>query len=361
MKGLFFIFFLLFACSSFSQNRGVNFFYIDNKVHSIHSLFPDSLSHKLTYNYTTDLEKLRSIFRWITDNIAYKTKNYPFYRRSKWQPAVKEPEDSIYESKPLNERIAIDVLKQKEAVCDGYARLFKVLCDYAGLRSEIITGYARTNMQQMASNFRPNHRWNAVLVDSTWHLLDVTWASGFISYSDQFVKAYDDHYFLTLPEDFIKDHYPEDNRWTLLTDPPTLKEFYRTPFRHSAFSKYSVSSFAPAKGVIEAAIGDTINIELTMTDVENKRKIAPDTLRDAVNWLPEINVADLSEFKISSNKKKIIYRYPVTDDNKEWLNIIYNEDVILRYRLNMRKHKENFTKQEELSLIEGQPNVDLPN
>jgi transglutaminase/protease-like cytokinesis protein 3 len=181
-----------------------------------------------------------------------------------------------------------------------------VLCDYAGLRSEIITGYARTNMQQMGSQFKPNHRWNAVLIDSTWNLLDVTWGSGFISYSDQFVKAYDDYYFLTPPEDFIRDHYPEDYRWTLLSDPPTLREFYRTPFKHSAFSKYTISSFAPAKGVIEVSVGDTINIELTMVDIENKRKIAPDTLRDAVNWLPDINVADLSEFRVSNDKKKII-------------------------------------------------------
>lgn len=205
----------------------------------------------------------------------------------------------------------------------------------------------------MGSQFKPNHRWNAVLVDSTWYLLDVTWASGFISYSDQFVKAYDDYYFLTPPLDFIRDHYPEDNRWTLLVDPPTLKEFYRTPFRHSAFSKYSVSSFAPAKGVIEAAIGDTVRIELTMADIENRRKIAPDTLRDAVNWLPDINVADLLEFTVSSDKKKIIYQYPITADSKEWLNIIYNEDVLLRYKLNLRSNKETLTKREGLTLIKS--------
>jgi hypothetical protein len=353
MKGLFFIFFLLLAYSSFSQKRGMNFSYIDRNVQSIYSMSPDSLSYKLTSAYITDLEKLRSIFRWVTDNISYKTKNYPFYKRSKHRLEITQPEDSVYESKPLNERIAIDVLKQKEAVCDGYARLFKVLCDYAGLRSEIITGYARTNMQQMGSQFKPNHRWNSVLIDSTWHLLDVTWASGFISHSDQFVKAYDDYYFLTPPEDFIRDHYPEDYRWTLLSDPPTLREFYRTPFKHSAFSKYSVSSFAPVKGIIEVSVGDTISIELTMLDIENKRKIAPDTLRDAVNWLPDINIADLSEFRVSTDKKKIIYQYLVINDNKEWLNIIYNEDVLLRYRLNVRKKKEALKNENELSFTGG--------
>src|SRR5687768_5215428 len=111
MKGLFPIFFLLLAYSSFSQKRGMNFSYIDRNVRSIYSLSPDSLSYKLTSAYNTDLEKLRSIFRWVTDNIAYKTKNYLFYKRSKHRLETTQPEDSVYESKPLNERIAIDVLK----------------------------------------------------------------------------------------------------------------------------------------------------------------------------------------------------------------------------------------------------------
>jgi hypothetical protein len=353
MKKLFSILFLLLACSAFSQKKGVNFSYIDYKVQSVQATSPDSLSYKLTYGYTTDIEKLRSIFRWITENIAYKMRNYPSNKKGKQTPMKEELADSVYESKSLNERVAFDVIKKREAVCDGYTRLFKVLCDYAGLRSEIITGYARTNMNRMSSQFKPNHRWNAVLIDSTWQLLDITWASGFISFNDdRFVKAYDDYYFLTPPEEFIRDHYPEDYRWTLLSNPPTLREFYRTPFKHSAFLKYSILSFAPVSGVIEAAIGDTINIELSMTDIENKRMIAPDTLRDAVNWLPENNVAELSVFVITKDKKKISYQYSVNTDTTQWLNIVYNEDVVLRYKLNVKKDKDSALKQDELTMNE---------
>jgi hypothetical protein len=353
MKSLLSIFFLLLALAGFSQKKEGNFSYVNHKAQSIQALSPDSLSYKLTSPYTTDIEKLRAIFYWITENITYRIKTYPLYKKEKKSSVVAAVEDSVYESKFLNERIAIDVLRKREAVCDGYARLFKVLCDYAGLRSEIITGYVRTNMYQMESQFKPNHRWNAILVDSSWQLADATWASGFISYSGgEFVKAYDDRYFLAPPEEFIKDHYPDDDRWTLLSNPPTLREFYRTPFKPSAFSKYSILSFAPSKGVIEAVVGDTLSIELTMTDLENGRRIAPDTLRDAVNWLPENNVTDLSEFNISGDKKKISYKFPVTSNNTEWLNIIYNEDVILRYRLHVRKSKDTSSQQEDFGLAE---------
>ena len=336
MKSLFTFFFLLIIKQSFSQEQTFNFSYIDRKVQRVKVSSPDSLAQELTSSYSTDVEKLRSIFRWITENIAYRTKNVVSSRRG--MKYMIEEEDTLSES--LNERIAVEVLKKREAVCDGYARLFKTLCDYAGLRSEIITGYARPNMDRMGSQFKSNHRWNAVLLDSSWHLLDVTWASGYISYgNDQFIKAYDNYYFMTPPEQFIKDHYPEDSRWTLLTNPPTLKEFYRTPFKHSAFSKYSIVSFAPAKGIIEASIGDTVKVELTMAYNE-KHEIAPDTLKDEIHILPATFSLDSLKPVFSDNKKRISYQYAINSPGVEWLNVIYNDDVVLRYKLNIRKNKE---------------------
>ena len=334
MKSLITFFFLLTISQTFSQGETLNFSYIDRKVQRVGVSAPDSLAQKLTSSYGTDLEKLRSIFRWVTENIAYRT-NIVGSRKMRY---VLEEDDTL--SRSLNERIAIEVLKKREAVCDGYARLLKTLCDYAGLRSEIITGYARSNMDRMGAQFKSNHRWNAVLVDSTWHLLDATWASGYISYqSDQFIKAYDNYYFMTPPEQFIRDHYPEDSRWTLLTNPPTLKEFYRTPFKHSAFAKYSIVSFAPAKGVIEASIGDTINVELTMAYHE-KNEIAPDTLKEDIHVLPVAFSLDSLKPAINDDKKRISYQYAINSLGIEWLNVMYNDDVVLRYKLNIRKTKD---------------------
>ena len=335
MKGVFTFCFLLTIKFSFSQGQGLNFSYIDRKVQKVEVSVPDSLAQELTASYVTDLEKVRSIFRWITENIAYRTKNIVSSRGS--MKYFIEEEDTL--SKSLNERIAVDVLKKREAVCDGYARLFKTLCDYAGLRSEIITGYARSNMDRIGSQFKSNHRWNAVLLESNWYLLDATWASGYITYnSDQFIKAYDNYYFMTPPEQFIKDHYPEDSRWTLLASPPTLKEFYRTPFKHSAFSKYSIVSFTPARGVIDASIGDTIKVELTMT-YNRTTEIAPDTLKD-IHVLPLAFSLDSLTPANYNNKNNISYLYTVISPGIEWLNVIYNDDVVLRYKLNIRKNKD---------------------
>jgi transglutaminase/protease-like cytokinesis protein 3 len=331
---------LLFVKLSFSQKNSVIFSYIDGKVRSVEFSRPDSLAKRLTESYVSDVEKLRSIFRWVTENIAYRTRPVVTSRKATKYYAVQSEED-VDSSSSLNERIAIDVLKKKEAVCDGYARLLKTLCDYAGLRCEIVTGYARSNINRVGEQFKSNHRWNAVLVDSAWYLMDATWAGGYISNGiEQFVKAYDDHYFMTRPEDFIRDHYPEDSRWTLLANPPTLQEFYRTPFKHSAFSKYSIASFAPAKGIIEASIGDTINVELTLASVERKA-IASDTLKEGLEILPPQHALEAVNPWDSSQKQKINYQYTITSENIGWLNIIYNEDVVLRYKLNVRKKEDD--------------------
>ena len=186
-------------------------------------LSPQQLAASLTASYHTDIDKVRSIFSWIANNISY-------YVRPRHTP----PNNTINNDdandtsalKPLNERVAEGVLIKRMAFCDGYARLFKTLCDYAGITSELITGHAKTSNKKKADQtFRSNHRWNAVMIDSTWHLLDVTWASGYLSYSNDFVRHFDDRYFMSPAEIFIRDHYPEDVQWTLLPSPPTFKDY----------------------------------------------------------------------------------------------------------------------------------------
>ncbi len=56
-----------------------------------------------------------------------------------------------------------------KSVCEGYANAFNLLCYYAGIQGEMVTGNA-TNENGTAS-----HAWNMVEVDGIWYLIDVTW------------------------------------------------------------------------------------------------------------------------------------------------------------------------------------------
>ena len=260
------VIFVLASLPVFSQMNKTDFSEIDRRVQFVDAAAPFLLAQQLTADCTTDLQKVRAIFQWITDNIAYRTKE-PVSRKRKSRFTEEETDDTTL-LKPLDERVAEIVLANKVAVCDGYARLFKTLCNYAGLQAEVITGYGKTELHKIHQRFRNNHSWNAVMIDSVWQLLDVTWASGYINWQgDRFIRQLDEQYFLSPPEVFIREHYPDDLRWSLIDNPPLMAEFRLSPFKQKSFIKYNIISYKPAKGIIEANVNDTIQIVLESSDV----------------------------------------------------------------------------------------------
>jgi hypothetical protein len=330
---VFFVTFLIGLTSSLYSQKSVDFSHVDWKVLSVEAAAPDTLAHWLTSSYKTDLEKARAIFRWIAENISYNAKG-PY--KQHFKPLKYHKEDTYDTStvlKSLDERVAEIVLTRKLAVCDGYARLFKTLCDYAGLKSEVITGFARSGNQK---NFKSNHRWNAVMIDSTWHLLDVTWASGHSTYSsNDFIKRFNDHYFLTPPGDFILDHYPEDIQWTLMNESPTPREFNSSPLRYQAYQKFKITSFFPQRGTIEASIGDTLSFSIDAVDATKPLQVI-DTIYN--NPLSD-SLAVIVPPVFITNKKLLTATYIVTSETPQWIYIVHNDEVILRYRLKVSPKK----------------------
>jgi hypothetical protein len=325
-----FVLLLSFAATKiFAQGNSVGFSSIDWNVQAIKVAAPAILSKELTAPYSTDREKVRSIFKWITENIAYQAK--PITNRKIRHTGFTPSDDDTVALKPLSERVAELVLSRREAYCDGYSRLFKTLCDYAGIRAEVVSGYANGNFGR--PKFKTNHSWNAVYFDSAWHLLDATWAAGYFTYaSNDFVKHYNDYYYLTNPRSFANDHYPEELKWTLLDKQPVLREFDNVPFKFGALVKYHITSFLPAKGVIEAAVGDTIKFQLDINHPAYNLYVTDSTFVDSA--LVENIISNPSEcIKTPSHVK---YYYVVPDRNVEWVHLIYYDHVIMRYRLNIK-------------------------
>jgi transglutaminase/protease-like cytokinesis protein 3 len=296
----------------------------------------EKLARELTAGLPSELEKVKAIFHWITSNIDYQVRqvnSYPKYSR-----AFKDEKETheVMEPNTLDERVALQVLKKRMAVCDGYSRLFKSLCNYAGITAELVTGYARAS-DHANDRFRSNHTWNAVKIDREWKLLDVTWASGFVSWrGDYFIRHLNEEYFLTEPAVFIRDHYPDDIRWTLLSQPPPLAEFQNSPYHHRSFAKYQVRRYSPSKGIIKAEPGETIRIELTSSNPRKDAFIYAEPFTDTLLYN-----SDHSKLLVPSNyfTDKITYEYKASDPRIEWLYILYYNDVILRYRLVISERK----------------------
>jgi len=197
-----------------------------------------SLAAYLTRPARDDREKARAIFRWIAHYISY---------------------DRALLGKPADPE---SVLKQRRAVCTGYAVLFKALAEASGLEAEIVEGHSKDAGYQVGrtAGTTPNHAWNAVKIDGQWRLLDCCWGAGRFDGSGRFVRRFTDHYFLTPPERFAADHFPENARWQLL-DPPISGEDYLNRARlKPAFFECGLWLVSHRSARIEA--GDSLSVTI---------------------------------------------------------------------------------------------------
>lgn len=336
------IYLLLFsfpAASAFAQQHKPDFYKADRHALLTKGENISVLAGELTRPFAAESEKVRAIFRWITDNIAYKTRtNDKTHYRKKYGIVPIGGIDSS-ELISLDESVAEHTIQNGEAYCEGYARLFKALCDKAGIQSLLVVGYGDTGEGTGRHKFRTNHTWNAVRADSNWYLLDVTWSSGFFYRNNPaFVKNFSDQYFFTSPGQFIKDHEPDDIRWALLSPAsmPAAWGYRHSPYRTRSSVKYDVRSALPSKGIIDALPGDTLRFEVQLDPVRMNMLIATDSLWEEKELLALPYCSFLDPSQLDFKTGILIYQYIVQNNTNDWLHLMYNKDAILRYRIRVK-------------------------
>ena len=67
---------------------------------------------------------------------------------------------------------------------------------------------------------------------------------------DKIRYQYDEHYFLTDPDEFIQEFWAQDSQWQLLERPITLEEFESMPFVRSVFFHYGLEFERDLKAVL---------------------------------------------------------------------------------------------------------------
>lgn len=186
---------------------------------------PQELSQQLIANATNDREKIRLIFRWIAENIAYDTKAFHEGRTSQALTYNSEEElKRLQQEQKIKD--AEKTLKKKKGVCQDYSNLFQVMCEYAGIKCEIVQGYSRQDASMIGKKSVADHAWNAVELDGRWYLVDVTWAAGYTDGAvTRYTKAYNDFYYFTSPHLFIYNHYPLDKKW-LMTEVDITYDYF---------------------------------------------------------------------------------------------------------------------------------------
>ncbi|GAB1600006.1 uncharacterized protein LOC115214248 isoform X1 [Argonauta hians] len=226
----------------------------------LHSAELSELVSYLLKPAQTDVAKVRVIFRWISGQDLLR---YKHIRGA--------PKDSA--ATYLND------LKQNKG---SYESLFRQMCKYAGIPCEKITGFAKGVSYNVGEDIGDNARntWNAVLVDKSWRLIDMQWASRQVVTQDKGeweliddgtgskpaksdetdvsydIYAYEEFYFLTDPEEFIYSHFPDEKAWQLLARPVTFDEFQKIAYLRSKFFELCMTVMSHPWCVLQAVNGE---------------------------------------------------------------------------------------------------------
>ncbi|MBZ4043504.1 transglutaminase domain-containing protein [Flavobacterium hibisci] len=166
----------------------------------------ESLALYLKKNAKTKTEISARIYFWIIENIEYD-----------W--------DTFLNNKDIDVSPAA-TLTNRKSVCSGYANLFKAICDIAKIKCAVITGYAKGYGYKGEKLSDTNHAWNAVKLYDKWALIDVTWGRQTIITDEGEGKLWNARYFLDDPNDFILEHFPQDEVWQLLDNEISIDAFF---------------------------------------------------------------------------------------------------------------------------------------
>ena len=169
---------------------------INMYVHDSHYDYSE-VAKSITATCEDDYQKIRAIYKWICDNIAYDT-SYSIYSA-----------DNCYDA--------------KKGVCQAYCELFYQIAKAANVKAEIVVGKSKDQNGQLGTS---GHAWVfAYTRGNHGILLDPTWGAGYVD-GDKFIRSdYCWDWFNVPPELMILSHFPEDDSYQLIDNPITMEEF----------------------------------------------------------------------------------------------------------------------------------------
>lgn len=263
----------------------------------------DQIAKYLTKGLTTDKDKVRAFYMWISHNIRYDMA----YR------------NKIKKYKSKNEIIK-EVLEKKLGVCEHYAELFHILCQKSGIKSYVINGYSRQSTGEIRNI---GHSWNAVLIDSKFYNIDVTWASGYIL-NNKLVHEFHDDFFLVESEIFLKTHLPFDPIWQFSDNPINIIDF-----NNQDYSKLTIhGSYNYRKEIAGIEKQDTItSMEQSNQRIINSGELTDLALREVSQNIEQVNfikckiVVDtlnysIDQYNLYIKHKNSRFKEPMIEDNQ---------------------------------------------
>jgi hypothetical protein len=203
---------LMFHCAQrvFAQTED-GFAKVDRemaKIPASAAVTTSSIASYITARFSSEADRIRAVYYWITRNIRYDTDNMSgvaYYNNTG--------------------EIVDDVMNSRKGVCIHYSELFHDLAKKVGITSWVIPGY--TMQDDIIDDI--SHAWCAARINSEWYLFDPTWGSGYVE-NGRFYPEPDEDYFMVPPLRMIRTHMPFDPMWQFLHYPLSSEEFIRKEF-----------------------------------------------------------------------------------------------------------------------------------
>ncbi|KAI3335092.1 hypothetical protein F4824DRAFT_489833 [Ustulina deusta] len=175
--------------------QGLNLSQVDKNSRFVSNLPPMTTSVTLATTYVcrpyrSDVQRLRAIFVWVAEQVNW---------------------EEDFEGEVDTRR----VIQTRRGCAEEYAVLVHEMCAAIGIHSEIVRGYLKTPGEVPETSImpRPNHWWNAVLVDDEWRIMDCCLASPSNPrrglYSNASSGTAEFWWFLTRPTELCWTHIPE--------------------------------------------------------------------------------------------------------------------------------------------------------
>jgi hypothetical protein len=177
----------------------------------------DELANYFLLKEASELEKARMIYVWLAENINY--------------------DDHGYNSKQFGDNSAEGVIKNKLAVCAGFANLYQALGEKLGLKINTVTGLAKGYDYEGDSydnvEDASNHAWNAINIDGVWTIFDATWGQGYGTTNTKgklvSKKEVGNDWFNVDPKISIFSHLPEESDKQFLSPTISFETFLEMP------------------------------------------------------------------------------------------------------------------------------------
>ena len=154
---------------------------------------PEELSKFITRDFKTDEAKIRAIYTWLIQNVAYNPAEYKLFNYS-----FKNYRERNVKEEKTRRQIINHTLQTGSAVCEGYAMVFEKLCQLQGIDNYLVRGDTKTNFNDIGRTFANNHMWNVAIIEGKPYLFDPTWGAG--KYNTKFIKEPSYYYYKIKPE-----------------------------------------------------------------------------------------------------------------------------------------------------------------